>query len=306
MIKLGSKTAIKILKILLENPLQEFKEFELIKKAKVGKGSAGKFIDNSIKENLFLEKRIGKTKLISLNLFNSQIFLLKNLFDQEKLFKLSKSKLSSIFLFKNEVENNSSMIIIFGSTIAGTATKKSDIDLLIVSDNLDRIEEARKKYEELFGERFNLHSYDEREIIKNINSDKFIQNALIKGVIVNGYDFGNKLFRDLREKKNIEDRLFYFHDRIRAALRNYLNKDYASTKEILNKLQEQVIFYLLTERNIPYSSKKDAYEAIKKMPEGKTIQRINKVQLKQKINLMENLISQILQDNILESEGYVK
>lgn len=84
MAPLGTKTALKILKALLDDPLREFKEIELIKKAKTGKGSASTLINGLVKESILLEKRAGKTKLITLNLKSRDVFLLKNLFDQKK------------------------------------------------------------------------------------------------------------------------------------------------------------------------------------------------------------------------------
>lgn len=306
MISLGSKTAVKIWEILLDNPLQEFKEIELIKKAKTGKGSASKFIDRLISEGLLTGKRIGKTKLISLNFVHPQNFLLKNLFDQRKLSKLSKSKLSSVILFKGEAEKYASLIILFGSSVAGTAVEESDLDLLIVSNNFTKIERIRKKVEELLGERFNLHFYSKKEVMKKSKTDKFILNAFLKGVLLSGYDLGKELFVNLKEKSILEERLFYFHERAKSALRNYLNEDYASAREILATLMEQVIFYLLTEKKIPYTSKKDAQKAIKKLPEAKIILKINNSRLKQKISLMESFVQEIIKNKILEGEGHVK
>lgn len=188
---------------------------------------------------------------------------------------------------------------------ASFLTAVLDIDLLIASNNLNKIEKIRKEMEELFGERSNLHSYSKKEIIKKIKSDKFISNAFLNGVIVSGHDFGKELFISLKKRKDLA-RLFYFNERIKAALRNYANKDNDAAREILNRLLEQVIFYLLTEKGIPYVSKKDASKTIKKLPEGKIIQKIDKAPLKQKISLMENFILDILKNKVLEGEGHVE
>lgn len=304
MVLLNSKTAIKVMGIILENPLQEFKEIELIRKAGTGKGSASELINSLAKEGLLAERRAGKTKLVSLNLVHPQSFLLKNLFDQEKLSKLSRSKLSSIILFRKETEKYTSLLVVFGSCAAGTATEKSDIDLLAVSDCLDEVGKIRKKVEESMGERLNLYFYTKEEILKKIKTDRFILNAFLKGVIISGYDLGRELFVNLKREEGLDERLLYFQERIKSALRNYLNKDYNSAKEILDRLLEQVVFYLLAEEGISYTSKKDAYAAaVKNLLEGKFIQKINRVRLEQKISLMEKLILEILEDKLLEGEG---
>jgi len=300
---LGTKTTLKLLKVLLEDPLHEFREIELISKAKTGKGSASNLINELVKEQVILEKRIGKAKIICLNMQSRAIFLIKNLFDQEKLNYLSESKLASMLLFADLAKKRSELLLVFGSCIARTATEKSDIDILMVSNNLGKIEKERKKIEELFGERFNLHSYTKNEIKNKIKSDIFTQNALLNGVLLYGYDLAIELFSSIKKKGDLE-RLFFFNDRIKSALRNYLNKDYKTTKEILERTLEQMIYYLLSEKEIRYTSKKDAAELIKRLPEGVIIQKINKAPLKEKISLSEKFILDGLKSRIIMREGY--
>jgi len=294
---LGTKTMLRLLKVLLDNPLYEFKEIELIQKAKTGKGSASEAIKELIKERILLEKRVGKIRVIYLNLQNKKVFLLKNFFDYEKIIDLSKSKLASILLFRDRIKEKSELVIVFGSCITKTVTEKSDIDIMVVSNKIDEVNKERKKIEELFGERINLHDYVKNEIKM---SDMFMKNVLLNGVLFYGYDLGSELFSKIKEKKDLE-RLFFFNERIKASLRNYSNKDGKTAKEILDRTLEQVIFYLLSEREINYVSKKDAEEAIKKLPEGKIIQKINKSSLKEKIILSEKFILDILKDKVISN-----
>src|SRR3989344_4485046 len=244
----GTKTALKLLKVLFENPMREFKEIELIKSAETGKGAASQTIDKLLKKEILLEKRIGKTKVINLNLRNKEVYFLKMLFDNEKLVLMGKSKLSALLLFVQKVKKYSQLIIVFGSSIAG-----------------------------------------------------IVKNAFIKGVIVEGYDFGGELFVNLTLSRDI-DRLLFLHGRIKSAFNNYLKKDYAASKEILDKAIEQLIFYILSNKGVEYTSKKDAYETILKLPEGKEIERINKVEFGKRINLIEELVLRMIREEILEGE----
>ena len=118
-----------------------------------------------------------------------------------------------------------------------------------------------------------------------------------------GYDLAIELFSSIKKKGDLE-RLFFFNDRIKSALRNYLNKDYKTTKEILERTLEQMIYYLLSEKEIRYTSKKDAAELIKRLPEGVIIQKINKAPLKEKISLSEKFILDGLKSRIIMREGY--
>lgn len=298
---LGTKTSIKLLNVLFSEPLHEFKEIELIRKAKTGKGSASNTIEGMVKENILLEKRIGKTKVISLNLKSHYVFLLKSAFDRGKMLYISDAKKAAITLFKDRIGENAQLLAVFGSCITTKATEKSDIDILAVSDNFRKINQERVKIEELFGERFNLHQYTKSEIKGKFDEDKFAQNALLKGIVIYGYDLALELF--IGEKSDLS-RLFFLNERIKSALRNYANKDFETAKEIAEKTLEQIIFYLFSEKGIGYASKKDAMESVAKLKEGKIIKKINKSSSKDSIVLIENLLLNMLKNKILIEEGY--
>ncbi|MEK6867304.1 MAG: nucleotidyltransferase domain-containing protein, partial [Nanoarchaeota archaeon] len=168
---LGSKTAIKILSIILENPLREFKEIELISSAKTGKGSGAAEINALVKENILLEKRQGRTKLLSLNMKSNTAFALKHLFSQNKIKNISFSKRSAIFFFKKEVKHHAHLMILFGSTLAGNAKEDSDIDIFIVPKEMKKIEMIRNNVEELLGEQFNLHYCKREQVIGKAKED---------------------------------------------------------------------------------------------------------------------------------------
>ena len=295
---LMNKTALKLLAVIFENPLHEFKEIELIKKAKTGKGSSSEMINNLQKEKILTIKRAGKTKIIKLNLQNPSTLTLKILLDQEKLKNLPKVKQSAILFFKSQI-SNAELIILFGSSIDKTSTKKSDIDILVIG-NINEINKARSKTEELFGEKLNIHSYTKIQL-KNQIQDPFIQNILLRGVIIHGISLASELFSIINKKESGIERLLFLKERTKTAFRNYNNEDYKTAKEIIERTMEQIIFYLLSEKKIPYTSKINAKEQIKQLPENKSIQKINKSPLKQKINLIEYFILDILQNKILET-----
>jgi len=292
---LGTKTGLGILKILVENPLQEFKEIELIKKAGTGKGSASDVINLLVKENILVENRIGRAKIVSLNVSNNYAFLIRELFDQEKLSNIDDRRLAALMLFSNEVRKFSDLVVVFGSSAAGTYHKESDIDILISSNCMDKVQESRKKIEELFNLRFNLHLYD--------GNDTFMQNAFLNGILLHGFDLGREIFSGMKIKDSL-DRLFFFKERIKSALRNYSNKDYKSAEVIMESLIDQIILYLLSDKNIKYVSRKDAKESIKKIAEGRLIEKILKSRLKLKIDLTEDLVMYILTGKILKNGGY--
>ncbi len=300
-----SATAYKITTVLRNHPLREFQEIELIHAANTGKGAAAILIHQLVQEGFLQERRVGRAKMVSWNLSNPQTIVLQNILDQEKIRLLSPSQLAAALLFKRAAGSAIVLMVIFGSTTAGTAAPHSDIDLLLVSDRLPALEKARKKAEEYLGERLNLHIYSEKEINEKVKTDSFIQNALLQGVILRGSDLLQEIYVQLKAK-NVElfTRLDYFKERIMAARRNYNHKDAESAQEIINRVQEQLIFYILTVKGISYKSKKDAWETIKKIPEGRVFISITRSPLKEKIDKLEVIFREILIKMIMEEEGY--
>ncbi|MBI3032977.1 nucleotidyltransferase domain-containing protein [Candidatus Woesearchaeota archaeon] len=301
---LGNKTALKLLRILIAEPLKQYKEIELIKKAKTGKGSANLVVNELVKANILKEQRVGNAKLISLNLSNKTFFLIKNILDQQKLLKLNERTLAAILLLKEKVRQYCEVCILFGSQIADTATEESDIDLLIVSDHFENIHQERTKVEELFGVRFNLHEYNYLEEIEDkIKVDPFIKNTLFRGIILLGLDNLQMLFSKYQQINDFE-RILFFIDRIRAARRNYLQKDENTSKEIIKITKEQITYFILSEKNIKYVSKRDAEQAIKKIAEGRKLEKIEKLPIGKKIDGFEDFIFELLAEKIIMGEGY--
>ncbi len=297
---LGSKTAIKILNVLFNNPSKEFKEVSLIKSANTGKGSASDLINKLIKEKFVLSKRIGKTKIIKLNPSNESALLLKFSFDNKRLQKLPKDIIASIELLRDKVKDNISLMVVFGSYAAGTATEKSDIDILVATKNAKKINEKKKGIEELFGKKINLHIFNKKEIFKQ--EDYFIRNILLKGIVIYGYDLAIYLLKDY--KKEYLERIEYLLSRCKSALKNYMNKDYEAANYIIENMIEQLVFLILSEKNIEFISKKDAMDSIKKEAEGKIIENIKKMNVKQKLEQLEKFLIEIYINHIL-GEYYV-
>ena len=281
---LGSKTGIKVLNALFENPLHEFKEIELISSAKTGKGAASGFVNHLIKRGIVICKRAGKTKMINLNLQNEQVLLLKSAFNRGKIEQMPKEILAEIMMFKEKTEDISDMIIAFGSQIAGTSKEDSDLDLLVVAKNPKEVDKKRKEVEEMLGKRINLHLFEKDEISWD---DLFARNVLARGVIIHGYSLAFKLIKSKQDTPKIENLI----NRQKAALRNLLHKDLEASDSIVENIIEQLAYFILSEKEIGYASKKDALDSLRKIPEGRTIENIKKLGRKQRIEQIGNFLA---------------
>ena len=161
-----------ILKLILENsPLKEWHFGEIVKKARVTKLVANKWLKRYASDRLLRRiKEKGKFPHYTIGHNNSVYYSLKRVYALEELHKSGLiPKLLSLTTAKT--------IILFGSIVKGDWYKDSDIDIFIfgnISDFDKNIYELR------------LHKNIELHIFKSREEMKEIKTGLIKN-IVNGY-----------------------------------------------------------------------------------------------------------------------
>ena len=161
------------------------------------------------------------------------------------------------------VYSRSKAIILFGSLAAGTYDENSDIDLLVIIDDEKEIDEIKKltnEIHELIGEYINVHFLNSHEAKNEFNKNELIRTALINGILVYGGDHVREI---MKPPDDLED-LKFIKERINAALRNYTNKDYESTKEIVMAVAQDMAFLVCKLEGIDALSRKDALSKIKK------------------------------------------
>lgn len=298
---LGTRTAIKILTCLLKNPQKEFKEIDLIKESSVGKGAGADAINRLYLLNILTIKRAGKTKIIQLNTLNPRTFAIRQLFDQHKFLSLPEAKISAILLFREKVYCISKAIILFGSVAAGTYDENSDMDILVIIDDEKEIDEIKKltsEIHELIGEYINVHFLDSHDAKNEFNTNELIRIALINGILIYGGDHVRELMKppdDLKELKFIKER-------INAALRNYTNKDYDSTKEIVIAVAQDLAFLICKLEGIDALSRKDAISKIKKINKYKVLSEIDVLKLENMLEVLEDIYIKIFNRKILRGE----
>jgi len=295
---LAKKTTLRILSFLFKNPKKEFTETELIKKVRIGKGAASDAITRLSKSGIISIKRIGKTKLISLNLLNPLTFSLRRIFDWQRLTSLPKNRISSILLFRTYTCNHAKAIVLFGSLQAGTFNEKSDIDLLVITGHEKEINTARKIVLDLTGERLNIHLLNPKNAPKEYQKNNMITNALLTGILIYGGDY----IRELMKPPACLEELKYLKERNTAAWRNYMNKDYGSVKEIITTDSQDMAFLACKIEKIDAPSRKDALSKIKNIKDYKALYNINKQKPENQLAILDDIYMKLFNKTILKDE----
>ncbi len=125
-----SKKQLRILEPFLTNSFKEYSYKEL-----KGKEKSNNAVQSAIKrfkdKNLLTERKVGTSKLYSLNLKNELVYPLLELMVQEKL---SLAVKKSVVILRKELERYTLFysLIIFGSYANNTQKKDSDLDIAVI------------------------------------------------------------------------------------------------------------------------------------------------------------------------------
>lgn len=174
---------LQILRLLIENKEKKYSIRQVSLERKINYKSAYQAIIKLKKEGIINMEKYGNTTLCSFNnTFNNSTFLVEN-YRRESLIK--DKKFRAIFNSLNGI-NDFFLAILFGSYIKGTAVKNSDIDLLVITNNIKLIQE------ELSILPFELHLTDItlQDFITMLKSkeDTVVSEALKKNIILIGIE----------------------------------------------------------------------------------------------------------------------
>jgi predicted nucleotidyltransferase len=129
-----TRKQIKILNIFAGS---EFKEFSFKELKELCRENSTSIIQNAIKaflkEGLIKERKIGTSKLYSLNHENDKVYTYLELFIKEKLPKQVKYSLQ---LIKESIDKHTCFysLVVFGSYASGKQSKTSDLDVAVFID----------------------------------------------------------------------------------------------------------------------------------------------------------------------------
>lgn len=136
---------LKIFEVFAKNPFAEYTRKEVKKESKDKSNNALNLTINSLKkEEVLIEKKIGKSGLLTLNLENDLTSYYLALCNNNRIIHNVKLTLE---ILKKEISEETPFysIAIFGSYVVGEQKKDSDLDIAVFIDNEDK----RKQIEAL-------------------------------------------------------------------------------------------------------------------------------------------------------------
>lgn len=124
----------KILSFLFNHPSRSFMEKEIVKATKISKSAVNEALKELAKDKLVLQEKKGRMSLYSADLDDPVIRRLK-----------STENVSLLKPLVEQLKKLSRKIILFGSFADGTNIEESDIDLFVLSDQLENVQRIIQK-----------------------------------------------------------------------------------------------------------------------------------------------------------------
>jgi predicted nucleotidyltransferase len=165
-------TLLKVLYLFHEDPMRGLHEREVVRQAKVSKGSANKILRRLSEVGVLSRERRGRMVFYSLNIKNAvarQFKVLLNVYSLNDLVE--------------EIKQDCKKIILFGSCSEGTDVKESDVDLFVLTKEKDKIKLKVNAYRKA-GKRIVPIIVDSNEFAKLRKEDKPLYDRILKGIVL--------------------------------------------------------------------------------------------------------------------------
>jgi len=166
-------TTLKVLEFFFANSMKEFHEREIVRNAKISKGSANKILRQLTDLKLLTRTKKGRMVFYRLNTGDPFVKHLKILYN---LWTLRK--------FIEENKGKAKKIILFGSCAEGTDVSESDIDMLILTDEKKAIKENVSKFNQRSARKISPIILDVDGFMKMKREDKPLYERIDRGVVL--------------------------------------------------------------------------------------------------------------------------
>ena len=189
------KLELKIVDLLARNTERKLTINEIAKSLEEYYSFVHRTVNKLIKDNVITKEKAGKSYLCSINLEAEKTIALVNLSEIEKKNDLYNSNKELKIILEDFVKMTESIvnpisIVLFGSYAKGTATKESDIDILLISRIKVGIDKITKEIYAKYGKEINpvmMTSEDfkrqkDKVIIKEIIKDHYVLYGVEKFV----------------------------------------------------------------------------------------------------------------------------
>lgn len=169
--KFLTPTALNVLHFLLSNPMKQFHEREIVRQTEVSVGAVNQILKKLHKAGLVERDRRGRANFYRANLKNPVARQFKILFNVSALDDLV-----------DQIKQASERVVLFGSCAEGTDVEESDIDLFVLSSDVEVVQSKISEYERMFDRRISPIVMDSRGFAEIKSKDKSLYERISRGI----------------------------------------------------------------------------------------------------------------------------
>jgi len=166
-------TTLKVLEFFFSNSMKEFHERDIVRKARISKGSANKILRHLADSALLQREKKGRMVFYRLNTGNPVVRHLKIL---NNLWTLRK--------FVEETKERAKRVILFGSCAEGTDVMESDIDIFILTKEKKAVKESVSRFNQKSERKISPIILDVDEFMKMKREDRPLYERIDRGVVL--------------------------------------------------------------------------------------------------------------------------
>jgi len=134
---IASKSKVKLLRKMIENKDRDFTLEDLTKLTNLSFGTIHPALKDLVNYRIVVLRKVGRSKLYQINENQLLYKELENLFVNEMHVLMNIAREFAKEIDKNDIKN----IILFGSVARREFTDKSDVDILVITENPDVVKE---------------------------------------------------------------------------------------------------------------------------------------------------------------------
>ena len=166
-------TALKVLRFLLSDPMSQFHEREIVRQTGVSVGAVNQILKKLHRVGLVEKDKRGRTNFYRMNLKSPVARQFKVLFNVYSLDALVK-----------QIKGKSERIVLFGSCAEGTDVKHSDIDLFVLTADVEEVRKRINSCERKLDRRISPIVMDSTGLTKIKSKDKPLYERIVRGIVL--------------------------------------------------------------------------------------------------------------------------
>lgn len=166
-------TTLKVLEFFFTNSMKQFHEREIVRNAKISKGSANKILRHLAGLSLLQREKKGRMVFYRLNTGDPVVKHLKIL-----------NNLWTLREFVEKTRESAKKIILFGSCAEGTDVRESDIDIFILTGEKKPVRESTSKFNQRNERKISPIILDVDEFTKMKREDRPLYERIDRGIVL--------------------------------------------------------------------------------------------------------------------------